>query len=169
MANLTCEKNKSKMIEETVFTNEKIIEVVKKNYNIDVYQVEKLNRGSANLYSLNENKYILKEFQTKYTKEEIDKEINIINHLKKDNIPVPEYIKTITGEYSFIYENRVIIMQKFIDGYTIESNTGNYEQILESAEYLGKIIKSLATLKVELPSNDVSSWYSKETINQSRY
>ena len=99
MANLTCEKNKSKMIEETVFTNEKIIEVVKKNYNIDVYQVEKLNRGSANLYSLNENKYILKEFQTKYTKEEIDKEINIINHLKKDNIPVPEYIKTITGEY----------------------------------------------------------------------
>lgn len=52
-------KNKGdfKMIEETVFTNEKIIEVVKKNYNIDVYQVEKLNRGSANLYSLNENIY----------------------------------------------------------------------------------------------------------------
>ena len=155
------------MIEETVFTNEKIIEIVKNIYNIDVYQVEKLNRGSANLYSLNENKYILKEFQTKYTKEEIDKEINIINHLKKDNIPVPEYIKTITGEYSFIYENRVIIMQKFIDGYTIESNTGNYKQILESALYLGKIIKSLSTLKVELPSNDVSSWYSKETINES--
>ena len=167
MANLTCEKNKSKMIEETVFTNEKIIEVVKKNYNIDVYQVEELNRGIANLYSLSEKKYILKEFQTKYTKEEVDKEINIINHLKKDNIPVPEYIKTITGEYSFIYENRVIIMQKFIDGYTIESNTGNYKQILESALYLGKIIKSLSTLKVELPSNDVSSWYSKETINES--
>lgn len=81
------------MIEGTVFSNEKIIEVVKKIYNIDIYRVEKLNRGSANLYSLNENKYILKEFQTKYTKEEIDKEINIINHLKKDNILVPEYIK----------------------------------------------------------------------------
>ena len=155
------------MIEETVFTKEKIIEVVKRVYNIDVYQVEKLNRGSANLYSLNEDKYILKEFQTKYTKEEIDKEIIIINHLKEDNIPVPEYVKTVTGEYSFIYENRVIIMQKFIDGYTMESNTGNYDQVLESAEYLGKIIKSLETLKLELPSNDVSSWYSKETINES--
>ncbi len=155
------------MIEETIFTNEKIIEVVKKVYNIDIHQVEKLNRGSANLYSLNEKKYILKEFQTKYTKEEIDKEINIISHLKKDNIPVPEYIKTITSEYSFIYENRVIIMQKFIDGYTMESNTGNHEQVLESAKYLGKIIKSLATLKVELPSNDVLSWYSKETIDES--
>ena len=143
------------MIEETIFTNEKIIEVVKNIYNIDVYQVEKLNRGSANLYSLNANKYIFKEFQTKYTKEEIDKEIIIINHLKEDNIPVPEYVKTVTGEYSFIYENRIVIMQKFIDGYTMESNTGNYDQILESAEYLGKIIKSLETLKIELPSNDV--------------
>lgn len=155
------------MIEETIFTNEKIIEVVKNIYNIDVYQVEKLNRGSANLYSLNANKYIFKEFQTKYTKEEIDKEIIIINHLKEDNIPVPEYVKTISGEYSFVYENRIVIMQKFIDGYTMESNTGNYDQILESAEYLGKIIKSLETLKIELPSNDVSSWYSKETINES--
>lgn len=155
------------MIEETVFTSEKIIEVVKNIYNIDVYQVEKLNRGSANLYSLNENKYIFKEFQTKYTKEEIDKEIIIINHLKEDDIPVPEYVKTISGEYSFVYENRIVIMQKFIDGYTMESNTGNYDQILESAEYLGKIIKSLETLKIELPSNDVSSWYSKETINES--
>lgn len=155
------------MIEETVFTNEKIIEVVKKIYDIDVYQVEKLKRGSANLYSLNENKYVLKEFQTKYTKEEIDKEIAIINHLKADNIPVPKYIKTITGEYSFIYENKVIIMQNFIDGYTLESNTGNYEQVLESAEYLGKIIKSLETLKIQLPNNDISCWYSKETINES--
>ena len=99
------------MIEETVFTKKKIIEVVKNIYNIDVYQVEKLNRGSANLYSINKDEYVLKEFQTKYTKEEIDKEIIIINHLKNDNIPVPEYIKTITGEYSFVYENKVIIMQ----------------------------------------------------------
>ena len=38
------------MIEETVFTKEKIIEVVKRVYNIDVYQVEKLNRSSANIY-----------------------------------------------------------------------------------------------------------------------
>ncbi len=83
------------MIEETIFTKEKIIEIIKEIYNIDIYQIEKLNRGSANLYSLNDNKYVLKEFQTKYTKEEIDKKIIIINHLKNDNIPVPDYIRTL--------------------------------------------------------------------------
>ena len=155
------------MLEKTIFTEENIIEVIKKIYDIDIFKVKKINRGSANIYSLNNDKYILKEYQTKYKKEDIDREVIIINHLKKDKIPVPEYVKTKNGEYSFIYQIKVIVMQKFIDGYTIESNTGNYEQILESAEYLGKIIKSLATLKVELPSNDVSSWYSKETINES--
>ena len=155
-----------KMIEETVFTKEEIIEIVKNNYNIEVDQIEKLDRGSANLYSLN-NKYILKEFQSKYTKEEIDKEIAIINHLSEDDIPVPEYVKTLSGEYSIIYKGRVIIIQKYIEGYTMESNTGDYNQMLESAEYLGKIIKSLETLHFDLPSNDVSSWYSQETINES--
>ncbi len=155
------------MMEKTIFTKQKIVDVVKKVYDIEVYQVKKINRGSANIYLLNENKYILKEFQTKYKKEEIAKEIIVINHLKKDNIPVPEYIKSVSGESCFVYENRVIIMQKFIEGYTIESNSGNYNQILESAEYLGKIIKSLETLKVELPNNDISSWYSKITIDES--
>ena len=155
------------MIEETVFTKEEIMNIVKTNYNIEVNQVEKLNRGSANLYSLNSNKYILKEFQSKYTKDEIDKEIAIINHLSKENIPVPEYVKSLNGEYSIIYKERVMIIQKYIDGYTMKSNTGDYSQMLESAEYLGKIAKSLGTLHFDLPSNNVSSWYSREAINES--
>ena len=69
------------MIEKTVFTEKEIIEEVKKNYNIDIYKIDKLNRGSANIYSLNNDKYILKEFQTKYSQEEIDVEINIISIL----------------------------------------------------------------------------------------
>ena len=52
--------------------------------------MEKLNPGSANLYSLNGNKYILKELQFMYIMHEIDNEIAIINHLRKGDIPVPE-------------------------------------------------------------------------------
>jgi hypothetical protein len=58
-------------------------------------------------------------------------------------------------------------MQKYIDGYTMDSNTANYDQMIESARELGKIVKSLESLEIELPINDVSSWYSIETINES--
>ena len=42
------------MIEETVFTEITLIDVVKEKYGIDVTKIQKLDRGSANLYSLNE-------------------------------------------------------------------------------------------------------------------
>ncbi|NLV90145.1 MAG: phosphotransferase [Tenericutes bacterium] len=155
------------MIEETVFSNKELIDIVKNKYEINVNKVHKLDRGSANLYSLNDDKYILKEFQSKYSKEEINKEIVIINHLKKDGLLVPKYIVTIDKEYCFIYKNKIIIMQKFIDGYTMEPNTGNLEQVIESACKLGKIVKSLKSLEIELPINDVSSWYSLDTLNES--
>ena len=82
------------MIEETVFNEETLISVIKEKYGIDITEIKKLDRGSANLYSLNNDTYILKEFQSKYTQEEINKEITIINHLKKDGLSVPEYIIT---------------------------------------------------------------------------
>ena len=155
------------MIEKTVFTNSVLTKVIKDIYDIDIYEITKLNRGSANVFSLNNNKYILKEFQSKYTPQDILKEITIINHLKKELIPAPEYIKTKDKNYYFVYKNKVIIMQKFIEGYTIKSNEGTHDQLIESSMYLGKIIKSLQTLEIKLPKTDITTWYSKETINSS--
>lgn len=155
------------MIEDTVLSEKIIKEIVKKKYNIDVFQIKKLNRGSANLYSLNDDKYVLKEFQSKYTNKEIEKEIKIINYLKSDNIPVPEYIKTINNKYCFSYKKKIITMQKYIDGYTMESNTANKTQLLESSEYLAKIVNSLQKSKIRLKSTNVEDWYSKETLNDS--
>ena len=43
-----------------------------------------------------------------------------------------EYVKLLNGEYSFINDNHVIIMQEFIDGYTTEKNKGSYKETLES-------------------------------------
>lgn len=155
------------MIEKTIFSKETIISIVKEKYGIEVVDIKKLDRGSANLYSLNNNTYILKEFQSKYTQDEINKEIAIINHLKNDNLLVPEYIITIDNQYSFLYQGKIITLQKFIDGYTMESNSADYDQMIESAREFGKIIQSLKTLDFKLPINDVSSWYSLETLNDS--
>jgi len=156
------------MIEETVFiNNEEIISFVKEVYGLDITVVKKIDRGSANIYSLNNDEYILKEFQSRYTKEEIDKEIAVINHLKKHGIQVPIYIETLNKEYNCIYKERTVIIQEFIEGDILDNNGGNYKQTIECAEIYGKIVSSLETLPVELPSSDISSWYSKENFETS--
>lgn len=153
------------MLEKSVFTNKKeIINFVKEKYGINVTNIKIINRGSANIYSLNKDEYVLKEFQSKYTKDEIEKEITIINHLKKDDIKVPSYIKTINDTYYFLYKDKVIIIQKFIEGYTLNRNEGNYEQTIECAKVYGMIVKSLENLDILLPLNDLS--FSKENLTK---
>lgn len=153
------------MLEKSVFINKKeIINFVKEKYGINVTYIKIIDRGSANIYSLNGDEYILKEFQSKYTKEEIEKEITIINHLKKDGIKVPSYIKTINDTYYSLYKDKVIIIQKFIEGYTLDRNEGNYEQTIECAKVYGMIVKSLENLDILLPLNDLS--FSKENLTK---
>ena len=156
------------MLEKSVFTNKKeTINFVKEKYGINVTDIKIIDRGSANIYSLNGDEYILKEFQSKYTKEEIEKEITIINHLKKDGIKVPSYIKTINDTYYSLYKNKVIIIQKFIEGYTLDRNEGNYEQTIECVKVYGMIVKSLENLDILLPLNDLSYLFSKEIFEKS--
>ena len=156
------------MLEKSVFINKKeIINFVKEKYGFNVTNIKIINRGSANIYSLNGDEYILKEFQSEYTKEEIEKEITIINHLKKDGIKVPSYIKTINDTYYSLYKNKVIIIQKFIEGYTLNRNEGNYEQTIECAKVYGMIVKSLENLDILLPLNDLSYLFSKEIFEKS--
>ena len=142
-----------------------LINFVKKSYNLDIHSVEKLNRGSANIYLLNKNEYILKEFQEKYSKDDIEKEITIINHLSNFKIKVPEYIKTKKDTYYDIYKEKVIIIQRYIEGYTLDNNKGNYEQTIECAEYYGKLVNALKTLPIKLPDANLSGWYNKDTFD----
>lgn len=153
------------MIEKTVFENdEEIILYAKKVYGLEICSVRKINRGSANIYSLNDDKYILKEFQSHYTKQEIDKEVSIITHLKKFDIKVPIYIKTLNGLYYDVYQNKIIIIQYYIEGYTLNNNEGTYNQTIECADCYGKIVSALKSLTIELPDADLYSWYSKENF-----
>lgn len=154
------------MIEKTIFNNdEEIIILAKKIYALDISKVEKINRGSANIYLLNEDQYVLKEFQSKYTKDEIEKEINVINHLSKFDIKVPEYVKTSSNKYYCVHKKKIIIIQKYIEGYGLNNFEGTYEQTMECAEYYGKIVSALKSLPVKLPDSDFSDLYSKENFD----
>lgn len=155
------------MIEDSLLTKEQIINLMHDEYGLDIDEVEKIDRGSANLYLLNKDEYILKEFQSKYTPEEILKEIKIIDHLKKDNIPVPEYMATKDGNKYITFMGKVVIVQRYIKGYIIKQNQGNYEQVIESAREYGKMVKSMETLEVDLPYQDALSWLTVEKMDKS--
>ena len=150
------------MLEKSVFTEEELKSFIKKEYDIDVNNIRKINVGSANIYSINNDKYILKEFQSKYNENEIIKEINVINHLRKNNLLVPKYIETKNNKYFCIYKGKAIIMQEFIKGDTLEKCKGTKEQIIECARELGKLTSSLKSLEYELPIREIDNWFDLE-------
>lgn len=137
------------MLEDSVLNEKLIKKIVKEKYFIDVENVFKINRGSANIYSL-DNKYILKEFNSHKNVETIIKECKVINHLKNDGFRVPEYVMTKDDESYFIYSNRIIILQKYLEGYSVPNNSGDFEDTMESANILGKLLSSLKKCKLDL-------------------
>ena len=126
--------------------NEQIIKaLINKNYGIEIMKIEKINRGTANIFKIksNDKVYILKEFSEGRTEESVIKETNIINFLKEKGIDVPVYIKSKQNSFYIKFENRIIILQECIDGYTMENNTGDYQKTIESAKILGKMTQAL--------------------------
>ena len=133
-------------LEKTKLTKEKIIDIVTNDYGLlGIIQINYINRGTSNIFQVivNDKKYILKEFHSERTIEYIEKEINIINFLSIKGISVPRYIQLKNGEYYTKYQDRIIIMQEFIEGEVLEDNSANHEQLIKSAKLLGKLIKTL--------------------------
>ncbi len=149
--------------------NEQIIkDLLNKNYGIKIIEVGKINRGTANVFKIksNDKVYILKEFSEGRTEESVIKEINIINFLKERGINVPVYIKSKKNNFYIEFENRIIILQDCIDGYTMENNTGNYQKTIESAKILGKIAQALKDYEGLEEDGIIEKWFSKESLEK---
>lgn len=134
------------MIEKSNLDEKIIKKEAKKHYNLDIDKIEIINGGNANIYKLTDthnNKYVLKEFQSKFNFKMILKEVHVINHLRQKGLSVPEYIPCTNNQHYFEYKGRIIILQKYIEGKTKNKYTGNKKELLESAKYLGLIINAL--------------------------
>lgn len=70
------------MLNDFSISKEMVKKILKDNYDILTSSVEIINRGSANIFLINKNEYILKEFQLKYESQDIIKEVKILEHLK---------------------------------------------------------------------------------------
>ena len=150
-------------IQESNLNDIEIRNLLEKEYNIKAKNIRPINKGTANIYNI-DNKYILKEFSEDRKKESILKEIDIINFLSKKDIKVPKYIETISKQFYIIKYNRIIIVQEYIAGYTIENNTGDYEKTIESATILGKLLKAFKEYKELDDERIIEKWFSKDYI-----
>lgn len=150
---------------ESMFNEKEMKDIIKNKYGIEITKAEKIDRGSASItkVSTGEKDYIFKEVQDKYGKDFILKEIDVINFLAKKEMKVPIYVQCVDGNYYFEHNGRVVIMQEFIEGYTIDNNNGTHDQIIESAKYLGLIIKELEDFE-KLWSWDTSKWFENEYL-----
>lgn len=140
--------------------------ILEDNYNIETSKVTKIDRGTANIFEVQskEKKYILKEFSEGRSEDSVIKETNIINFLKDRNIKVPVYIKSTQGNFYIKFENRIIIVQEYVDGYTMENNTGDYNKTIESATILGKMTKELKDYAGLEEDGIIEKWFSKESL-----
>lgn len=153
-------------IQNSNLNEDTIKRILKDNYNIETSEVTKIDRGTANIFEVQskEKKYILKEFSEGRSEESVIKETNIINFLKDRNIKVPVYIKSTQGNFYIKLENRIIIVQEYVDGYTMENNIGDYNKTIESATILGKMTKELKDYTGLEEDGIIEKWFSKESL-----
>lgn len=154
-------------IQKTSLDNEKIKNILETEYDIKAKKINKIDRGTANIFKIEttKNNYILKEFVSNKKEETIIKEVNIIEFLKERKISVPTYVKTTNGDFYVKNEERIIIVQEFVEGYTIKNNTGNYKQVIECADILGRLTKELMDYPTLSRENIIEENFSRNRVH----
>lgn len=141
--------------------------ILKKNYNIECTYFEKILNSSANVfivYTVDNQKYILKEFQENFDVSKIEREVLIVNYLHRCGIPTPIFKKTIDNTFFFL-NNNYLYLQQYIEGKTLNFHTSNQIQQTEMAKYYTKIVKLLQTSNINFPIFDNSIFDKKRMEN----
>lgn len=146
------------MIEKRVLSNEQIRGILQEYYDIKVKDIIIVGGGSAEIYKIISNKvYILKLYQSKYSKEQVQKEINVINYLHNESFAVPTLIKTKNRDFFVLIENRVMTLQKFINGSCREKFEASLDEIKECGYLHGLLVKKLQNYDTNVVEN--ADWF----------
>ena len=133
-------------IEKTVMTPQKICRLIKEKYGIDkVSSIHILDGTSANCFLITseDGKFVLKEFQGKYTAEYMEFEPLLNVFLRRKGIAVADFIKTNNGKYAWQYNKHAFHLQRFVEGSIFEMNTAPEWLLEQSAKLLGKMHKEM--------------------------
>ncbi len=153
-------------LEHSILNQDIITRLLKEKYDLSVKEVQKTELGSANCYRINDGKndYFLKEFQSKFSKEDLVREARLLDHLAAKGIPVARIIKTNTLEYAFEYKGHIISLQEYVQGLNYGYNDFPKELLPKIAAMLGRIHTALRNYP--LPSGMDLEWLSSYSAEE---
>ena len=153
------------MIEQTLFTDLEIKDIINYYYDIKVKSIKKIDKGSGNLFIICGEKqdFILKEFQSSYNKQDIEREYNLIKCLNADN--TYEYILTKDKECCFLHKDKVCVLLKYIKGKEYTNNTLDIKTLKKVATLHAEITKKL-NIKREFDTFEI--FCTNEKINKNK-
>ena len=129
----------------------KILELLPKNYDINVNLITFNRKGGCISYIVNcgNEKYFLKIIDNAFLNTAIQS-IDIQQYLIKNDFPVPKIINTKENSLYFINENQLFVLYEYIDG--IEPNLDdNAEKI---GNLVGKLHKLMSSYSSELTTHN---------------
>lgn len=127
-------------LEESVLNEQVIARILLNEYGFHLVDVHVIPFGTANCYKItcSEGSYFLKEYQSWFTLEDIEREAHIVEFLTVKKYPTALFLKTLEGKYGIRQSGHVIGVQEFIEGDTY-TNKLPHAMLIESAAYLGKL------------------------------
>ena len=125
-------------LEKSVLNKDKISALLSNEYGLTLIDCVNLAFGSANCYKIlcKEGEFFLKEYQSIFTTEKVNKEADIVEYLISNKFPVAGFIKANNGCNCVMCEDHVISVQDYIEGKTY-LNDLPHALLTEEAKYLG--------------------------------
>ena len=158
-------------IEESCLDEMNIKDIMKYQYGVEkMISVKHINEGSSNIYKVESTKgtFILKEYNSNRKLENIKKEIRVVQHLKNKNLNVPNFKKRIDNDYISFFNGKIITLQDFINGYTMENNTGDSRRVIQSARLLGNIVNALKDFEGLDENGCIEKMFSKHGLQKAK-
>lgn len=142
--------------ENSIFQIIELVNFLKVEYGFDIVKVEALTRGSANIFkvcSIDGSSYIVKEFQSNFPLRRIILERQILQHLNLKEgrrLIFPVYLSNLRNQEIASYKGHWVIVQRYIDGNTLDSFCGDNEQIADSAKVYAEIVNLMMDFPIPL-------------------
>jgi len=147
-------------LERSVLTEQIITELVHKYYGIKLQAIQRMKLGSANCYDVSDgkNRYFLKEFQSKFSFDDLIREASAVNFLAAHDFPTYRIYLTYDNAVGLMHEGHLICLESFIDGISFDYNNFPEQMLPELAATLGRLHTVLAKSSVSLPVDMDRKW-----------